>query len=153
MVKRRRERDRPKAGPAAPYNPNKRIQLSYESSEDHDGPEEQRSRSPSPDGVEDATTNNETMTVPNAIEGDEVLIGASEDGEGNDNLEDEPLDDEAEDPPRHDSAWSRGEARKNNTTGQWPALGSLSYSWEDEGDEEDFDSEEEEAMAYLRAVR
>ena len=31
MPKRRRERDRPKAGPEAAYNPNKRVLLSYDS--------------------------------------------------------------------------------------------------------------------------
>ena len=53
------------------------------------------------------------------------------------------------------SRWSRS-TQKNYTTGQWPALGSLSYQWEDNEEEkhdEEYDSTEEEAMAYLRAVR
>jgi hypothetical protein len=36
MTKRRRERDRPKAGPESLYNPNKRVHLSYAESEEED---------------------------------------------------------------------------------------------------------------------
>jgi hypothetical protein len=43
---------------------------------------------------------------------------------------------------------------KNEATNQKPALGSLSYQWEGQGDgDEDSLSEEDEAMAYLKAVR
>ena len=49
--------------------------------------------------------------------------------------------------------WSRSTS-KNPATGQWATLGSLSYQWEhDEDGDEDYDSVEEDAMSYLRAVR
>ena len=46
--------------------------------------------------------------------------------------------------------------QKNVATGQIAALGSLSYQWEDDEDRDDeneYDSEADEAMSYLRSVR
>lgn len=58
--------------------------------------------------------------------------------------------------PNHYATRSRG-TRANDATGQRPALGSLSFQWEDgygdDEDEGDRDSASEEAMAYLRSVR
>jgi hypothetical protein len=62
--------------------------------------------------------------------------------------------DEAEDERNSNDTtlWNRS-VSKNIHTGQWAALGSLSYQFEDGKEDEEFEGEEEEAMAYLRAVR
>lgn len=155
MPKRRRERDRPKAGPEALYNPNKRVLLSYESDDDGGqdiAPSEiqsllDRAVSSYADDIQDDRgfqAKEGAESTHNGHEEDPV----EEQGEGSNGYVDEE-----EEPPVNDTTlWNRS-VSKNIHTGQWAALGSLSYQFEDWEEEEEFVSEEEEAMAYLRAVR
>lgn len=154
MTKRRRERDRPKAGPDSVYNPHKRVHLSYG---DDDEPEE------------DATALEQTPPInypavtkpaplPLSAQPDIGLEGGAarpgeEDDEYNPSIALPTAGDKAEKPKR-----SRKKANahpgKNEATNQKPALGSLSYQWEGQDDDEEGSmSEEDEAMAYLKAVR
>lgn len=155
MAKRRRERDRPKAAPDSIYNPNKRVLLSYASDEEEEEVE-QPTGTGAPEAVETVTADYEIAEYPDedlppkepsassSKHEDEDNEGAEEDGEE---------DDEGYNHRNDDSLWVRGQ-RRNMLTGQWAALGSLSYQWEeDECEEEAYDSTEEEAMSYLRSVR
>lgn len=170
MPKRRRERDRPKAGPEAAYDPNKRVLLSYDS----DGEESGDELNQAPDTVSalpgaaakvqsesagrDEATDNDGISSCLKAPGHEedAVAGAEDENEDIENDLEEGIGEEREDDgPTHTdnhSLFTRG-ARKNNFTGQWPALGSLAYSYEDVDEEEEYDSEQEEALAYLRAVR
>lgn len=154
MPKRRRERDRPKASHEAPYNPNKRILLSYESDAEEDG--------------EVAQSNGVEQTLPQDADlgYSKIKEDVKEEHVGNDAEVDLQEDEEvAEEPPAQEprpeesprkndsSLWTRGGTLKNSFTGQWAALGSLSYQFEDGQEEEEFSGEEAEAMAYLRGVR
>ena len=154
--RKRRERDRPKAGPEAAYNPNKRTLLSYAGSDEEDVP----------DGV--AGTGHPAAA--DAVPADYIIApypdeddicdhesaGVQEDATGPDGLladqRSEPEDEEevAGPPPRIDSR-----LRANPVTGQRPALGALVYEQDyySENGGADYDSEEAEAMAYLKAVR
>ncbi|KAK4555403.1 hypothetical protein LTR86_007700 [Recurvomyces mirabilis] len=158
MTKRRRERDRPKAGPDSVYNPNKRVLLSYASDEED-----------TDDGIGRTLNTGNTAAV-DAVSADYAIAPYPEEEEeyvpeplG------EPVSEEAPVPAQDKSSeistngqsnnqrshYKRG-TTKNAITGQWPALGSLAYQWDDEGEGEDveiYDSAEEEAMAYLKAVR
>ena len=173
MAKRRRERDRPKSGPEALYNPNKRVLLSYDSDEEEqtgNDPEQipVASSMPPVDAVRGSNdigdnkgrTAHGAGTIPEPISGaeesvpEDAVAGAEDSDAANGGINEEVEDFGGQKPGDTDnqSLFTRG-ARKNNFTGQWPALGSLSYSWEDGEEEEEYDSEQEEAMAYLRAVR
>ena len=159
MTKRRRERDRPKAGPDSIYNPNKRVALSYAEDEEEaeDGFEEQGHV------AGNATTGDYHIE---AYPDEHELEAATDAGVSETNQEDETLqrdarmscvNEEAQDVPHknEDSLWTRGGTRKNVSTNQWPALGSLSFQWEDddEGEDEGSDGTEADAMEYLRTVR
>ena len=161
MPKRRRERDRPKAAADAPYNPNKRILLSYESDDEKDAEQQsigsQSATAPDaatadykieeyPDEDEESSTHAQSDEPPGVREDDAEAV---QDGLG---------DGDQAGAPKHDKPTFSRASHKNDATGQWPALGSLSYQWEDEEEEEkkeddEYDSTEEEAMAYLRSVR
>ena len=156
MPKRRRERDRPKAAHDAPYNPNKRVMLSYGSDEEvDDETEAQRAGTGRPDAMDLATANYEIANYSDEDQNDDVAIDGSAECERQSQhaLEEAETHGTKEAISNDSAMWSRT-VTKNIFTGQWAALGSLSFQWED-GDEEDeeFESEEEEAMAYLRAVR
>ena len=162
MPKRRRERDRPKAAPDSLYNPNKRVLLTYESDVEEDAPYELPDGTGHPAAMDAATANYKIEEYPDdeedAIEGASGDAPAHEDdvnefNEINENEEDQVNGDDNAPQKNDDSLWTRGGNHKNHTTGQWPALGSLSYQWEDGEEEEEYDSAEDEAMAYLRAVR
>lgn len=155
MVKRRRERDRPKAAHDALYNPNKRILLSYASDDESQPVEQQAARN-----IADLSTMHSTTVVEGVEEGVESIEASSRDSAAHRELFEEASQEDAEEDvdsskqiPNDGSLWAR-KTTKNTTTGQWAALGSLSYQWEeDEYDGQDYDSTEEEAMSYLRAVR
>lgn len=155
MPKRRRERDRPKAAHDALYNPNKRVLLSYESDEEV---EEHKIAATENPGLERLVTDSSLEAEVekedlSAADSKGVRQSSREGGaeEADDKAEEDDLDDQQ---PRtnDDSLWNRP-ISKNAYTGQWAAIGSLSYQYEDEEEQEDFESEEEDAMAYLRAVR
>lgn len=154
MTKRRRERDRPKAGPDAVYNPHKRVHLSYG---DDDEPEEDVSalEQTPPINYPAAT---KSAPMPLSAQPDE----AQEGGAARLDEEDDEYEPSTALPTTGDTAEKRRQSRKkanaypgkNEATNQKPALGSLSYQWEgQDDDEEGFMSEEDEAMAYLKAVR
>jgi len=195
MTKRRRERDRPKAGPDAAYDPNKRVHLSYDDEEPttiNESPIKQAAVTKEPEaatGAEEASVG--LSDVKNTKDVDEPAIHdetparqpieeilAAEDkaaptppanceqalppaAEGDDDeydpeetLQVDAAPDEVSQPTAKEKSPPKPNARpgKNQATNMKPALGSLSYQWED-ADSEGWASEEDEAMAYLRAVR
>ena len=156
MPKRRRERDRPKAGPEALYNPNKRVLLSYESDEEVEDVDLAATENHSlvdravPDYAEDLLDDKEAQAEAEAesIHNNHEEDPVEEQGDADNGYEDEKEQLHANDT----TLWDRT-VSKNIHTGQWTALGSLSYQYEDGEEDEEVESEEEEAMAYLRAVR
>lgn len=154
MTKRRRERDKPKAGPDAAYNPHKRVHLSYG---DDDEPEEDAVVLEQPPPINYPTATKPTPS-PASAQPDVVQEEAAS-RPGTDDDEYDPAEalrtivDKTE-KPKHARKKANAHPGKNEATNQKPALGSLSYQWEgqDDGEEESM-SEENEAMAYLKAVR
>ena len=169
MAKRRRERDRPKLGPDALYDPNKRILLSYSSDgNDRDVNEERSTRDHLDDGAQYAEhyiapypeESGDVHEQPGQEEWEEVEVqNGGKDGEAKETGEVEPGED-GEELSSHQTRETKEKnggsvVRKNQATNQRPALGSLAFQWED-GDavnEEEYDSTGEEAMSYLQAVR
>jgi hypothetical protein len=157
MTKRRRERDKPKAGPDAVYNPHKRVHLSYG---DDDEPEEDAAVLDQPPPI-----NYPVATTPAATMSSSALESGQQ--EGSVNPTGTSTDDDDYDPtlalpttvgkaekPINARKKANAHPGKNEATNQKPALGSLSYQWEGQGDvDDDSLSEEDEAMAYLKAVR
>ncbi|KAK0267197.1 hypothetical protein LTR35_016472 [Friedmanniomyces endolithicus] len=151
--KRRRERDRPKAASDAVYNPNKRVLLSYASQDEHEESLEQTEGDGHPGATLGVTP--DKMNVPSCdddvqriVEHDVMgLVPDLEEGtEGSERVDERPND---------SGLFSRATA-KDSTTGQWPALGSRMRQWNEEQNEEEdaeYESTEDEAMAYLRAVK
>nr|POE89962.1 hypothetical protein CFP56_20431 [Quercus suber] len=163
-AKRRRERDRPKASGDVPYNPNKRVLLSYDSAEEQ---VEDEALEQLPPGHPQAETDLADYKIVEYGDDDEeeehrdelpYSVGSQRKSQkkayaarGVDTHKNEAKDSK--------SKWNRPVLR-NEATGQWPALGSLRYQWDEEHDEENVyeddeqhASSDEEAMAYLRAVR
>ena len=156
MGKRRRERDRPKAAHDAMYNPNKRVLLSYESDDNDEDVDQDIGVTENPPldrPVTKYSANEEATAQPEAKEcpskGDHVDKTNAVDGV-DENAEDTGFQEQQE--VNEASLWLRPTGR-NISTGQWAALGSLSYQYDDDEEEEEYGSEEEDAMAYLRAVR
>ena len=155
MSKRPRDGGGPKAAQDAHYNPYKRVLLSYASDEDEQDVQVNREH------VKQLPANGQA--VPSLANQQSASEHAGR-AEAEDNAEDaedaEGIEHEkssaygVRDPTNYndDSLWSR-KVRKNDATGQWAALGSLSYQWEDGGEDDQYDSEEAEAMSYLQAVR
>lgn len=157
MAKRkRRERDRPKGGPEAVYNPNKRVLLSYASDDDAEAVEEK---------VEGGALENAQEDVPEdyiiAPYPEDELSSKQDRGYQNGGVNAEALEvsDGAEDEdalaPTTVSRKPASRIGAHPLTGQRPALGTIEYQWDDNDGVEDpeYDSEEAEAMAYLKAVR
>ncbi|KAI6826431.1 hypothetical protein KC357_g4115 [Hortaea werneckii] len=150
MTKRRRERDRPKSGPESIYNPNKRVLLSYGSDEEQDDDNVEQPTGTGHPGAVDANVAN--YQIP-AYDEDE------EEAEPADQIEEKTaagVNGSSEPVAQKEKGRSNRNVRRNELTGQMPAIGSLSYQWEEDEDgeiDDDYDSTEEEAMAYLRAVR
>lgn len=146
MAKRRRERDRPKAGPDANYNPHKRVHLSYG---DDDEVEEDSTTLEQPPPINYPTA--ATASAPTSS----AHSSAAPDEQ---DAEDESTATRSDPPRKSDKSKdsrkkSNAHPGKNEATNQKPALGSLSYQWEGDDDDSEYVSEEDEAMAYLRAVR
>ncbi|KAI7290608.1 hypothetical protein KC340_g17345, partial [Hortaea werneckii] len=132
------------------YNPNKRVLLSYGSDEEKDE-----------DDVEQPTGTGH----PGAVDANvaDYQIPSYDDDEEDDGPADQFADETGaavnrspEPVAQQEKGRSNRNVRRNELTGQMPAIGSLSYQWEEDEDGEigdDYDSTEEEAMAYLRAVR
>ena len=153
MTKRRRERDRPKASQDAPYNPNKRVLLSYASDEEQEVVVEQSAGTGHPTAVDVASANYEIAEYL-----DDDAVTAAEDIEVPSSAVASRATSEAAGDGKHKH---RGDGRakssrgvpRNATTGQAPAIGTLAYQWDEDDEEGEYESAEEEAMAYLRAVR
>lgn len=155
MTKRRRERDRPKAGPDSVYNPHKRVHLSYG---DDDEPEEDATAlEQTPPINYPAVT--KSAPLPLSAQPDIGLEGgAARPGEEDDEYDPSialPTAEDKAEKPKQSRKKANAHPGKNEATNQKPALGSLSYQWEgqDDDEEEGSMSEEDEAMAYLKAVR
>jgi hypothetical protein len=154
MTKRRRERDRPKVGPDAVYNPHKRVHLSYG---DDDEPEEAATALEQPPPINYPTAA-KSATLPSSAQPDEGQEGgAARLDEEDDEYEPStalPSTDDKSEKPKQSRKKANAYPGKNEATNQKPALGSLSYQWEGQDDDEEGSmSEEDEAMAYLKAVR
>ncbi|KAF7196963.1 hypothetical protein HII31_01881 [Pseudocercospora fuligena] len=153
MPKRRRERDRPKAGPESAYNPNKRVLLSYGS--DDDEPEETTEKQQ--DAVVEAELEgrniaNYQMTEYPESDGEVGLGAQSEPVEHTETglataeaAEGEALGKEEETTSQPPEGW-KNDARKNHETNQYMAVGM-------ENEDDGYDSTTDEAMAYLRTVK
>ncbi|EME38849.1 hypothetical protein DOTSEDRAFT_180773 [Dothistroma septosporum NZE10] len=155
MGKKRRERDRPKSGPDAPYDPNKRILLSYESSDEEveDASEQQNGSNDTP-MVAVNVASHQFDEYPH--EDDEAKLGATwvtadvakEAGrsiaEGED--AEDAIGSAAKDGGSDEHHW------EDEATYQRPVLGPASYE-NGELDLEEYDSTTEAAMAYLKGVR
>jgi len=154
MTKRRRERDKPKAGPDAAYNPHKRVHLSYG---DDDELEEDSTTLEQPPPIKYPTVTKSDSSPPNAHQKGGQEAGATRPEEEDDEYDPAvalPTTDAKAEKSKHARKKANAHPGKNESTNQKPALGSLSYQWEgqEDGDEESL-SEEDEAMAYLKAVR
>jgi hypothetical protein len=158
MTKRRRERDKPKAGPNAVYNPHKRVHLSYG---DDDEPEEDAAALDQPPPINyPAATTTPAATLSSSApengqqEGPVKSTGTETDDNDYDPALALPTTVGKTEKPTNARKKANAHPGKNEATNQKPALGSLSYQWEGQGDgDEDSLSEEDEAMAYLKAVR
>lgn len=196
MAKRRRERDRPKAGPDAAYDPNKRVHLDYDDDEPATATElsthtpqilddkaavvgemaapEKSSDAKNNDGMEELPNDTGTSAQQSALhvpsaEDSAAPVPAKDHKQTLPSVATDDDDDEydpeealqvsaASDAVSHPTAKQKSPQKtnarpgKNQATNMKPALGSLSYQWED-ADSEGWASEEDEAMAYLRSVR
>ncbi|KAK0897193.1 hypothetical protein LTR02_010797 [Friedmanniomyces endolithicus] len=151
--KRRRERDRPKAASDAVYNPNKRVLLSYASEEEHEESLEQTEGDGHP-GATVGVTPNKPIT-PSCDDDEQRIVERKVMGLVPDSEDMTEGGERVDERPNESGLFSRATA-KDSTTGQWPALGSRMRQWNEEQDEEEdaeYDSTEDEAMAYLRAVK
>ncbi|OQO00736.1 hypothetical protein B0A48_13227 [Cryoendolithus antarcticus] len=178
MGKRPRERDRPKAGPNAGYNPNKRILLSYDSEEETEvldpvpvvDPRAVKSTSPTVAGASVRVSINGPFTKAQT-QGNggiaefniaEELPEEDDDydpaalvmkSHGGDQVAGVSWKESVDVTPEDERAThASGKLGKNASTNQMPAIGSLAFQWDDES-EDGGESEVAEAMAYLRAVR
>ncbi|KAK5133475.1 hypothetical protein LTR08_007717 [Meristemomyces frigidus] len=153
MGKKRRERDRPKSTQDAAYNPNKRVLLSY-ASDDEQEDVEQPAGTGHNAAVDVASANYQIAPYPED-DGGAAITSDGEPTAGTIASEgvSEAADDGADGGKGKGSAkFSRGVTR-NVTTGQMPAIGTLAYQWDEDDEDRQYESAEEEAMAYLRAVR
>jgi hypothetical protein len=159
MKRKRRERDRPKSGPEALYNPNRRVLLSYESDDEASGEMESTPSTGVPETLERVPVD---YTIEEYADGDDEYVPPSavdapkSDTAGAMREADEDSFEEYEEQPRRTKKKAYGRSiRMNQATGQRPALGRLSFQSESDGsDNEDSDSaEDDEAIAYIKAVR
>lgn len=156
-LKRRRERDKPKSGPDALYNPNKRVLLSYatdEEEEDVDDSTQQPSKTSldesqsrhedTKSGAERAVETNEERHLP---EDQDQQVKAMDEEDQDQNLAQRQQS-------RTPKKWPGGKnVKRNEKYNQYPQLGLVSFQWDEEDEDEEYDSTTEEAIAYLRAVR
>lgn len=156
MVKRRRERDRPKAGPETPFNPHKRVHLSYGDDDDlEDDAAGLDEPPPIRYPVAAAPADLPSHTTPDNIPHEQAArTNTSDAGGGDDDFTAASQPTGRSDKRIDTLKKANAHPGKNESTNQKPALGSLSYQWEGSGDDDEGDmSEEDEAMAYLKAVR
>ncbi|KAM0718209.1 hypothetical protein Q7P37_006541 [Cladosporium fusiforme] len=152
MGKRRRERDRPKAGPEANYNPHKRVHLSYGSDDEVEQDATTLQQPPPINYPAAAKTATPTSRRHSSATSDEAAEHKSAAARSNTPRKSSKSD-KSNTKPNTTGKKPTAYPSKNEITNQKPALGSLSYSWEAEDGDSEHASEEDEAMAYLRAVR
>ncbi|KAK3670719.1 hypothetical protein LTR78_009411 [Recurvomyces mirabilis] len=158
MTKRRRERDRPKAGPDSVYNPNKRVLLSYASDEEDTDDDIGQTLGTGNTAAVDAVSADYAIP-PYPQEEEEYIpepLGEPVNEDAPTSVPDESSEISTNEQSNNQRSHYKRSTTKNAITGQWPAIGSLAYQWDDEGEGEgveSYDSAEEEAMAYLKAVR
>lgn len=170
MARGRRERDRPKAPPGALYDPNKRVKLSYDSESEEEAAAPAPASAPA---TATATADAHIQAFARSKAADlnpDEPVASSETGSRLDREDAVPIANEdgvegkekgdAEEDAQDEVEYERSRQKtklRNVQTGQWHALGSM--SWQDEGDGEDGDGEGDEegsieaAMEYLRSVR
>lgn len=156
MAKRkRRERDRPKAPPDAPYNPNKRVLLSYESDEEEGHqPDQLPSIAASPNIHHSPLVAHHLELGRQAPQSESNIRGADNDGIRVETTDIAGKQDLEDDEHRVGLKGNAGNKFKPDlATGQRPALGSLSYQGNEGFEDEGLNEADEDAMAYLRAVR
>ncbi|KAK5679455.1 hypothetical protein LTS10_008273 [Elasticomyces elasticus] len=147
--KKRRERDKPKAAPNSVYNPNKRVLLSYASDDEvEETAEDVADEGDTGEADKDNQATSQFADAETKVEDGVDVVDAvpavvlKEDTEKS-----------HEEKSNEPGLFSRSTGR-DPTTGQWPAIGTAISNWDDESDEDvEFEAAEDEAMAYLRAVR
>lgn len=154
MARGRRERDRPKAAPDALYNPNKRVRLSY-GSQGEDEAELGTQDPPAVGGSVNANVGGPGENEAAGVSRKEAVDAKQSRAVGELNEHDEhegPGEEQSDAGHTQYEETSSGQVKyKNDHTGQWHALGPL--SWREEGDEEEEEGSADEALEYLRSVR
>ncbi|KAK4950215.1 hypothetical protein LTR10_011194 [Elasticomyces elasticus] len=146
MAKKRRERDKPKAAPNSVYNPNKRVLLSYASDDEvEDTVEEVAEEGDVGEADKDSQATVQLADAETKVEDAVDVVNAVLAVVVKEDTEKAP-----EEKSNESGLFSRSTGR-DPTTGQWPAIGTAISNWDDEDVE--FEAAEDEAMAYLRAVR
>ncbi|KAK5717285.1 hypothetical protein LTR15_009178 [Elasticomyces elasticus] len=146
MAKKRRERDKPKAAPNSVYNPNKRVLLSYASDDEvEDTVEEVAEEGDVGEADKDSQATVQLADAETKVEDAVDVVNAVLAVVVKEDTEKAP-----EEKSNEPGLFSRSTGR-DPTTGQWPAIGTAISNWDDEDVE--FEAAEDEAMAYLRAVR
>lgn len=177
MVKRRRERDKPKNAPDGAYDPNKRVLLSYGSDDDEDVEVATREVAKAADlAVDESRLANYQMTeYPEDEEEGEVTVGAAAEAvpasalDGKDTTESATQQQNGhngadakrtleEDTPQSitfkpNRTNSKPREVAYPDTGQRLALGAAPRDHDEEQDDEEYDSTTEDALAYLNSVR
>ncbi|KAM3421121.1 hypothetical protein BST61_g1534 [Cercospora zeina] len=151
MPKRRRERDKPKCGPEATYDPNKRVLLSY-GSDDEDVEVAPPPVDTEPEmGVdESALANYQIAEYPDDEEEPGTTLGAEAD------LDTAPEHEGKRSPvpaPRERREPGYTEGSNEREERQQAAATMPHAARNNDYNEEDYDSTTEEAMAYLESVR
>ncbi|KAK5686733.1 hypothetical protein LTR17_026887 [Elasticomyces elasticus] len=146
--KKRRERDKPKAAPNSVYNPNKRVLLSYASDDEVE------------ETVEDVADEGDTGETDKDNQATAQLAAAETKVEDGVDVVDavpavvvkEDIEKAPEEKANEPGLFSRSTGR-DPTTGQWPAIGTAISNWDESDEDVEYEAAEDEAMAYLRAVR
>ncbi|TKA31177.1 hypothetical protein B0A54_14312 [Friedmanniomyces endolithicus] len=130
-----------------------RVLLSYASEDEHEESLEQTEGDGHPGATVGVTPNK--MNVPSCDDDVQRIVEHDVMGLVPDLEEETEGSERVDERPNDSGLFSRATA-KDSTTGQWPALGSRMRQWNEEQDEEEdaeYDSTEDAAMAYLRAVK
>lgn len=154
----RRERDRPKNAHTSLYNPNKRVVLQYDTDEEADElPAQLRDVSESPYVADNAAADYSIAEYPASDEDQRATITLPAVSEAKQHriVHETTADSRVLKGSTNHSRRANRDlgTTKDTATGQRPVLGSTLHSGEDEDQAESNGSDEDEALAYLRAVR
>ncbi|KAI5364529.1 hypothetical protein Slin15195_G040660 [Septoria linicola] len=176
MTKRRRERDRPKHAPESGYDPSKRVLLSYGSDdEDVEAATHQVEKAAELAVDRSRLANYSTTRNRGDEEEGEVTLGAIDTSAAPTRLTSMGTTAPAQHKQEEDAATEvaelpvKGEPNAKSTqrgtangrqpraskfdTGQRQALGAMSNEYDEEYDDDEYDTTTDEAMAYLNSVR